>query len=251
MAERVQSAAATVGPAPDVRSLRVALSPFVFRGMMVGMAAVAVTMHKVTRSRGLAWRFAKARSRDLEAMLGVRVQVTGLERLQPGTSYIFAPNHQSHHYILALLGHLPGATRFAAKRSLWRHPVVGAVLDSLGMIAIDRDDSAQAIEALNRVRSSHDSFVVFPEGTRSRDGRLQPFKKGAFVTAIRLGLPVVPVCCRGTRRLMPKGSKLTVLPGDVELVIEEPIPTVGLGFDDRDRLAAQVRAAIERHHTGW
>lgn len=251
MTERVQSAAATVGPAPDVRSLRVALSPFVFRGMLVGMAAVAVGMHRVTRSRGLAWRFAKARARTLEAMLGVRVQVTGLERLEPGASYVFAPNHQSHLDILALLGHLPGATRFAAKRSLWRHPVVGAVLDSLGMIPIDRENTADAIAAMNQVRSGHDSIVVFPEGTRSRDGRLQPFKKGAFVTAIRLGLPVVPVCCRGTRRLMPKGSRLTVLPGDVELVIEQPIPTAGLGFDDRDRLATQVRAAIERHHTGW
>lgn len=251
MTERAQSAAATVGPAPDVRSLRVALSPFVFRGMLIGMAGVAVAMHRLTRSPGMAWRFAKARSRDLEAMLGVRVHVTGLERLTPGASYVFAPNHQSHLDILALLGHLPGATRFAAKQSLWRHPVVGGVLDSLGMIPIDREDSAQAIAALSAVRSAHDSFVVFPEGTRSRDGRLQPFKKGAFVMAIRLGLPIVPVCCRGTRRLMPKGSKLTVLPGAVELVIEEPIPTAGLGFDDRDRLATQVRAAIERHHTGW
>jgi 1-acyl-sn-glycerol-3-phosphate acyltransferase len=92
---------------------------------------------------------------------------------------------------------------------------------------------------------------VFPEGTRSRDGRLGEFKKGAFVLATRLGLPIVPVVCRGTRRLMPKFSRLRVVPGDVEFVIEKPIPTTGLGFDDRDALAAQVREAIARHHTGW
>jgi 1-acyl-sn-glycerol-3-phosphate acyltransferase len=93
--------------------------------------------------------------------------------------------------------------------------------------------------------------VVFPEGTRSRDGRLNEFKKGAFVLAIRLGLPVVPVVCRGTRRLMPRGSRLNVIPGDVELVIERPIPTGGLRFEDRDALAAQVREVVLRHHTGW
>ena len=137
---------------------------------------------------------------------------------------VYTPNHQSHLDILALLGHLPGAVRFAAKQSLWRHAVVGAVLDSLGMVPIDRESSAEAIAALNRVRSDGDSFVVFPEGSRSRDGRLAEFKKGAFVLAIRLGLPVVPVTCRGTRRLMPKGSKLNVVPGEVEIVIDRPDP---------------------------
>ena len=78
-----------------------------------------------------------------------------------------------------------------------------------------------------------------------------PFKKGAFVLAIAAGLPVVPVTMRGTRRLMPRGSRMTVVPGDVEIVIDEPIPTSGLGYDDREALAARVRTAIERHHTGW
>jgi 1-acyl-sn-glycerol-3-phosphate acyltransferase len=70
------------------------------------------------------------------------------------------------------------------------------------------------------------------------------------VLAIRLGLPVVPVICRGTRRLMPRGSRLNVVPGEVEIVIERPIPTTGLRFEDRDALAAEVRAVIERHHGG-
>src|SRR5262249_3959828 len=153
--------------------------------------------------------------------------------------------------ILALLGRLAGPTRVVAKQSLWRHAVVGAVLDSLGMVPIDRESSADAVAVLNRVRDEGQSFVVFPEGTRSRDGRLGEFKKGAFVLAIRLGLPVVPVVCRGTRRLMPRGSRLTVIPGEVELVVERPIPTAGLRFEDRDDLAGRVREAILRHHTGW
>jgi len=250
--QRSRSAAANDVPADaDVRSLRVALSPYVFRGMLVGMGAAAVALHRLTGSQSLAWGFAKARARTLERMLGVRVSVLGLEHVAAGGPFVYTPNHQSHLDILALLGHLPGAVRFAAKQSLWKHAVVGAVLDSLGMVPIDRESSADAIAALNRVRDEGQSFVVFPEGSRSRDGRLGEFKKGAFVLAIRLGLPVVPVVCRGTRRLMPKGSRLVVVPGDVEIVIERPIPTAGLAFEDRDALAARVRAAIEQHHTGW
>jgi 1-acyl-sn-glycerol-3-phosphate acyltransferase len=96
-----------------------------------------------------------------------------------------------------------------------------------------------------------ESLIIFPEGRRSPTGALLPFKKGAFVLAIGAGLPVVPVVCRGTRRLMPRGSRLTVVPGEVEIVLEAPIPTAGLTYDDREALAAEVRAAIERHHTGW
>jgi 1-acyl-sn-glycerol-3-phosphate acyltransferase len=237
--------------AEDARGLRVALSPYLFRGMLVGMAAVAVVLDRVTGNHDLTWRFAKARARELARLLGVRVHVQGVEHLAGGGPFVFTSNHQSHLDILALLGHLPGHTRFAAKKELWRHPVVGAVLDTLGMVPIDRERPEDAIDALNRAGARRDSLVVFPEGKRSRDGQLGEFRKGAFVLAIRLGLPVVPVTCRGTRRLMPRGSHLTVAPGDVEIVIDEPIPTAGLGYKDRDALAARVRAAIERHHQGW
>jgi 1-acyl-sn-glycerol-3-phosphate acyltransferase len=250
------------GPAPtttaaqaaepiDPGGVRVALSPYVFRGMLVGMAGVAIALHRATGSRELAWRFAKARARDLEWMLGVGVTVQGLEHVAHGGPFVYAPNHQSHLDILVLLAHLPGRTRFAAKQELWRHPVVGGVLDTLGMIPIDRDAGGRAIEELNAAAAEGHSIVIFPEGTRSRDGRLREFKKGAFALAIASGLPIVPVCCRGTRRLMPRGSQLAVVPGTVDVFIEPPIPTAGLGYDDRDALAAQVRAAIERNHTGW
>jgi 1-acyl-sn-glycerol-3-phosphate acyltransferase len=251
MGDTRSAAADAADGAIEPRSLRVALSPYLFQSMLVGMGAVAVGIHRLTGNQRMAWRFAKARARTLEWMLGVRVTITGREHVAAGGPFVYAPNHQSHLDILALLGHLPGAVRFAAKQELWRHPVVGAVMDSLGMVPIDRENSTEAMAALNRVRDEGQSFVVFPEGGRSRDGRLRDFKKGGFVLAIRLGLPVVPVVCRGTRRLMPRGSRLTVIPGEIEIVIERPIPTTGLRFEDRDALAAQARAAIEKHHTGW
>lgn len=244
-------ASATALGFAEVSGWRAAVSPYVFRSMMVGMAAVAIGMDRVTGNRDLVWKFAKARARDLAGLLGVEVTVRGIEHLAAGGPFIFTPNHQSHLDILTLLGFLPGRTRFAAKRELWRHPVVGGVLDTLDMVPIDRDDPGVAIAALQRTDGSAGSLVVFPEGTRSRDGRLREFKKGAFVLAIRTGLPVVPVVCRGTRRLMPRGSRLTVVPGPVEIVVEAPIATTGLGYEDREALAARVRAVIARHHTGW
>jgi 1-acyl-sn-glycerol-3-phosphate acyltransferase len=219
--------------------------------MMVGMAGVAVALDRVTGNRNLTWRFAKARARNLAGLLGVEVTITGAEHLARGGPFVLISNHQSHLDILTLLGFLPGRTRFAAKREMWNHPVVGSVLDTLDMVPIDRDNPEVAVAALGRTNGTAGSVVVFPEGTRSRDGRLRDFKKGGFVLAIRAGLPVVPVICRGTRRLMPRGSQLTVVPGPVEIVVEAPIVTTGLGYDDRDALAAQVRAVIERHHTGW
>jgi 1-acyl-sn-glycerol-3-phosphate acyltransferase len=238
-------------PTDVIRTLRVALSPYLFRGMLLSMAVAAVALHRATGSRDLAWRFAKARARTLTWMLGVNVRMRGREHLAAGGPFVFTPNHQSHLDILVLLGFLPGQTRFAAKQELWRHPVMAAVLDTLGMVPIDREHPERAVEALRREARRDHSLVIFPEGTRSRDGRLGKFKKGAFVTAIELGLPIVPVICRGTRRLMPRGSRLAVAPGEVEIVIESPIPTQGLSYADRVALAARAREAVLRHHTGW
>jgi 1-acyl-sn-glycerol-3-phosphate acyltransferase len=174
-----------------------------------------------------------------------------VEHVVEGGPFVFASNHQSHLDILCLLGFLPGETRFAAKKQLWQHRIMAGILDTLEMVPIDRDQPEQAIGALDRAARKRRSIVIFPEGTRSRNGSLQPFKKGAFALAIASGMPIVPVVCRGTRRLMPKGSRLTVVPGKVEIVICPPIATSDLRYEDREALAAQVRTVIAEQHTGW
>ena len=115
---------------------------------------------------------------------------------------------------------------------------------TLGMLPVDRDDLMKSIDVLNRAVAAKHSLIIFPEGTRSRDGSLLPFKKGAFVVAIEMGFPIVPVIVKGTRSVMPKGGYLSIHPGDVEIVVKPPIPTRGLDYADRDRLREAVRAII-------
>ena len=97
---------------------------------------------------------------------------------------------------------------------------------------------------MQRLKLDGFSLIIFPEGTRSRDGALLPFKKGAFVAAISLGVPIVPVVCKGTAAIMPAGKYLSILPGEAEVVVLEPISTAGMTYDDRDRLRELVRTQI-------
>lgn len=222
---------------------RIFLNRLLFRGMIFGSGLVAIVLYRINRP--LTWRFAKLQARNLARLCGVRVRVRGCENLR-GEPYIFTPNHQSHFDIALLLGHLPGVNLFVAKRELFNEPILGAVLRTMGMIPIDRDDPVASINRLNRLRLNGFSVVIFPEGTRSSDGdgTMLPFKKGPFVAAIQLGVSVVPVVCKHTGKLMPKGKYLSIVPGDAELVVLAPIPTAGMSYADRDRLSELVRDQI-------
>jgi 1-acyl-sn-glycerol-3-phosphate acyltransferase len=211
--------------------------------MLFASGLIAVAMYRLIDDKNVTWRFAKAQARNLSRLCGVRVNVRGIERLSRGP-YMFTPNHQSHFDIAALLGYLPGNNRFAAKKEMFNEPVLGSVLRTMGMIPIDRENPLEAIQLLNQLVVDEFSTIIFPEGTRSRDGNLLPFKKGPFIAAIHLGVPVVPIVCKGTREVMPRGQYLSIVPGEVELVVLEPIPTNGMTYDDRDRLRDLVRNRI-------
>jgi 1-acyl-sn-glycerol-3-phosphate acyltransferase len=239
-----QSTPLTSATPSPVSPLRIFVNRLLFRGMLFSMGLIAVVLYRISADKNVAWRFAKARARSLARLCGVKVRVRGVEHLAGGP-YMFVPNHQSHFDIALLLGYLPGNNRFGTKKELFSQPVLGTVLRTMGMIPIDRDDPVRSIETINRMAAGGYSTIIFPEGTRSRDGALLPFKKGAFVAALRLGIPVVPVVCKGTSQVMPKGRYLSIVPGEVELVITEPIPTAAMTYDDRDRLRdlAQERIA--------
>ncbi len=176
----------------------------------------------------------------------VRVAVEGAERLEAGQPYVFIANHTSMVDIWVLLEAIRHSFRFVAKQELSRVPILGKAMDSAGNIFIDRGNLTSAFaaydEAAARIRQGM-SAMVFAEGTRSRDGRLLPFKKGPFILAIRSGVPAVPVVITGAFERTPKGS-LAVRPGEVTVRIGTPISTAGLTHDDRTALSDAVRAAM-------
>jgi 1-acyl-sn-glycerol-3-phosphate acyltransferase len=169
----------------------------------------------------------------------VRVELEGIENLQTDQPQIIVSNHQSWFDVFALAAHLPVRYRFVAKRELGEVPIFGSAWKGCGHVSVDRGNREAAIESLDQAwREIHEeklTMVLFPEGTRSPDGRLQRFKKGAFVLAVQGQVPLVPVAVVGSRDVMPKGS-LRVRSGSITLRIGTPIPTEGSTIRDRNRL---------------
>jgi 1-acyl-sn-glycerol-3-phosphate acyltransferase len=175
---------------------------------------------------------------------GVRVTVRGLEKLDPGQSYVFAVNHQSIYDIPILFASIPFQLRIVAKASLGAIPFLGWHLRRTGHLLVNRrNPGADIVEKMRRLVSEAHSLIVFPEGTRSLDGQVGRFKKGSFLVALDAGLPVVPVSLRGSRHVMTKGQ-LMVRPGDVQLTIHDPLPTAGLGRPGVIGFAERVRAQV-------
>lgn len=175
----------------------------------------------------------------------VNVRVDGLERLTPGTTYIFVANHQSHYDTPVIFSSLPYQLRIIAKESLGHVPFLGWHLRRTGHMLVDRrrPERSKIFEWASRLTSSGLSLIVFPEGTRSRDGRVARFKGGGFHLAIEAGLPVVPLSVIGSRHVMLKG-RLATYPGDVKLVVHEPIDTRGLAGTDPKEFGERVRRVI-------
>jgi 1-acyl-sn-glycerol-3-phosphate acyltransferase len=231
--------------ATDASDLRLFLNRGIFRGFIFGAGALVTALHFVNRD--LAWDTAKSAACNVGLATGVEVELRGIGNM-PDEPTIITPNHASHFDIVALLGHLPGHNRFAAKQELFREPVLGTVMKVLGMVPIDRANPAESIERLNRLATKGEkafSLVMFPEGTRSpAGGGMQPFKKGAFTLAIQTGRPVLPIAIYGTDEVMPRGDYLSIRPGRIVVEVLPSVPTEGLSYEDRESLRDRVRALI-------
>jgi 1-acyl-sn-glycerol-3-phosphate acyltransferase len=192
-------------------------------------------------------RVARMWARTLLAVSGIRVRVEGLEKIDPNGSYVFISNHASYMDTPAALAYIPVQFRFLAKRGLFQIPFLGTHLSRAGHIPVPREDPRASVKtmqiAAEKIQQKHISLLIFPEGGRSRDGVLRPFKEGGAYIAIRAGVPVVPVALIGTRKLLPFGAGV-VLSGDVTVRIIQPIPTSGLTLKDRGKLTNQLRNII-------
>ncbi|HKR01064.1 MAG TPA: lysophospholipid acyltransferase family protein [Pyrinomonadaceae bacterium] len=173
---------------------------------------------------------------------GVRVRVHGAHHIQPGTSYVFLSTHQSYMDIPAMLGYLPAQLRIAAKKSLFRIPFMGWHLTRAGHIPVDRSSTQNAVASMQKAASYLRDDIcafVFPEGTRSRDGRLHRFKKGGFKLAVQAQVPIIPVTIIGSRQVLPP-DEIIFRAGPIDMYVDAPIPTASLTDADLEPLMETV-----------
>jgi 1-acyl-sn-glycerol-3-phosphate acyltransferase len=179
----------------------------------------------------------------------VKVKVEGMEQVKGEGPYIFMSNHQGYYDVFALLGHLPFQFKWLVKKELFSIPFLGWTMAAAGYINLDREGTRKTVEALNeaaqKIREGM-SIVIFPEGSRSPDGSIQPFKKGGFSLAIKSKVPIIPIAITGSRPIMPKG-KLTVASGEIRIRMDHPIETQYCSLKDRESLIKEVNQAISKN----
>lgn len=224
----------------------------------VVLGFASVTSSVFDRKGHFAHRCARAWSWLILATTGVEVDVIGLDRVERGKTYVFVANHQSIYDIPCLFWNIPFQLRIIAKESLGRFPVLGPHLKRTGHMLVDRSkpDRAGIFDWATRLTSNGLSLIVFPEGTRSRDGRMGKFKGGSIMLAMQAGLPIVPISVVGSRHVMKKGE-LTTRPGHVTLVVHDPIenaanpdPSVDQVRELADRIREIIRPPVEAEAAG-
>jgi len=177
-------------------------------------------------------------------LAGARVKLVGLDKIDLSGTYIFMSNHVSNLDPPILCPLIPGRTSILAKKEIWRIPILGKALDLAEIVPVERENRDAAIQSIRRageVMRHHINMTLFPEGTRSRDGRLLPFKKGPFHLAAEAGFPIVPITILGTYEMMPKGSMI-VRPGTATLVFHPPVDPKQ--YSSREELMQAVRDVI-------
>ena len=220
---------------------------YLFVGIYVAIAApIGMIWALLSGKAGHLFSLARFCLRIAGWMSGIRLKVSGRERLLPEQTYLFLSNHQGN-FDGPILFHATRRDLVAVvKMEMMRIPILSPVLRRAKFIPIDRADPIKARASIDRaarlLKEGH-SFFAFPEGTRSRDGHLGVFKKGVFVMALKAGVPVMPVSIRNSRAIQPPG-RYGIAPATVEVIFHDPIPTDHLQTEDRDKLLQLTRAAI-------
>jgi 1-acyl-sn-glycerol-3-phosphate acyltransferase len=177
--------------------------------------------------------------------VGVKVRIEGLQNIPAGVC-LFVANHTSSADAPAVVGAIPRRIAVLLKQSLFKWPIVGQAFRLAHFIPVDRklrDSAISSVEKAAAAMREGQSFLIYPEGTRSPDGRLQQFKKGAAVLAIKAGAPIVPVLCSGAQRVMAKRS-MVIHPGEIVVEFLEPIDASKYGWEERDILNQRVHDAM-------
>ena len=229
-----------------MRAIRYLVGLALFTGWYGGMVIFAALFGLRRQHGGFFDASQRGWARALLRWHRIEVVLINGERLDPAQPAVYISNHASFIDIWALLDQLPGSIRFVAKKEFFRIPIIGLAMKAIGHLFIDRANRSSAFSSYDLAAAgirSGTSVVVFAEGTRSRTGKLLPFKKGPFVLAVAAAVPIIPVYCANTFELLRKGS-WSPRSGRVEVRIGDPIPTQGLSYEARDELAAAARAQV-------
>lgn len=207
--------------------------------------ALIILLIGVFRAGGLFESWLKGLCRSLVWICGIRVAVSGRENFQAGRQYLLMMNHVNILDAFVFYRSFPGKARGIEEESHFAWPVYGWVIRRMGQVPVNRRSGARALESLRRaaelIRQKKDySFMVLPEGTRSRDGKLGPFKKGGFLLALETGLEILPLVQIGAYRINRRRS-LLIRPGRVKFIIEKPIPVAGYTKENIAQLMEKVR----------
>jgi 1-acyl-sn-glycerol-3-phosphate acyltransferase len=219
---------------------------FVFSTLITAIAAICFSF--LGKGGNLPHLAARLWAKSILFVSRVKVSVQGLNHIDPLATYVYMANHQSMFDIVAVLGYLPVQFRWLAKMELFQIPLFGYSMARAGYISIDRSDRRSAHKSLQEAAqkiAQGVSVVVFPEGTRSEDGQIMPFKPGGFYLAIRSRQPIVPVVICGTRHVLPKGS-LRVRPGSIVVSIQPPIATTSYDNKSKELLMESVRSIMKQ-----
>lgn len=177
--------------------------------------------------------------------VGVRIRVEGRDKVPAGVC-VFVANHSSNADPPAVVSAIPRRISILVKHTLFRIPIVSHAFRLARFVPVDRthrDAAIASVDAAIGYLREGTSFLIYPEGTRSADGRLLPFKKGSFVMAIKAGVPVVPISVVGAHRIMRKGE-LVIHPGEIVVRFGDPIDASAYTLDQRDALTERVHAAV-------
>jgi 1-acyl-sn-glycerol-3-phosphate acyltransferase len=228
-----------------VIALRSIVAYFVILLYIAIVGPMGFVVGAVFRSKSLLYALGHGGVRLALGMAGIRVNVTG--RRRDAGPVVFCANHESNVDPPVLFEALHPRLHILYKAELHKFPLMGTLFDIGGFVPVERGSRERSMASIRRGADSlraGNSFLIFPEGTRSRGGELLPFKKGGFIMAIEAQVPIVPVAIRGGRAAMRKGSPW-VRPVTVRVRVGEPVPTAGFTVADRDELIARVRTRIE------
>jgi 1-acyl-sn-glycerol-3-phosphate acyltransferase len=238
----------------EERTLSLFMIKAIFVWFCIGVSGLVISLlciatYPFDREGRVIHRFAGFWGKVALAACGVKVKVEGLEKVPGEGPYIFMSNHQGSYDIFSLMAHLPFQFKWLAKKEIFSIPILGWAMMAAGYISIDREGTRETVEAMNKAaRKIHDgvSVVIFPEGSRSPDGLIQPFKKGGFSLAVKAKVPIVPIAISGSREVMPRG-RLAAASGEIRIRIDPPIATENYSVKDREMLMEKVREAISRN----